>query len=735
MWEATDEVLARPVAVKILHPHLAADETFVARFRREAIAAARLSHPSIVAIYDTCSDDGVEAIVMELVRGTTLRDVLDEQGALDPPGAADIAAQVADALDAAHGRARPPRRQAGNILLSDDGRVMVTDFGIAKAAESGDLTQDGHDVGTAKYLSPEQVEASRSTPAPTSTRSASSSTRCSAGGRRSRPTPTLGHRAGPPHTDPPRPRQSGRRAPASSRRRRCGPLARDPDDRYPTAAELRAALLGAGADDPADAVDRRRRRRRPARRPAAALGRRTPGPATAAPAPPPARARPWPVAAPSATGWSPLRCWSCCSRSALGVAGLLIVGDSAAARRRHGDGPAPTDAPPATNASPITGRRRLRPARRRRGERRRARRHAIDGDPTTAWRPRATTTRRLRQAEGRGRAWSSRSTAAPTLDRARGDVAARRAGAPRSTWPTSRAPTTLAGWGEPVASGRALDGGTASFDLDGEGARGAALVHHVGSADDGAEWPRSDPALDDRLTVTARRITPDADDRRPALVAAAQAGDRGALDAPARRHHDRLYAPVPAADGQRRRRPRRHPGGADRHRPGPRPASTAGRRSPPGRTGSPPTPASTSCAAGAAAGPGARRDRPTAPSGAAADAAPRRRRSPPGSTSTPRSARLPDEFRVAVVLRDLCDLDYAEIAEVLDIPPGTVRSRIARGRAPLADLLGGNPAPPPNVQPRAHDFRRRPHPDDLASALLDGTLPPAAATRRGATRR
>ena len=160
VWEANDEVLTRPVAVKILLPHLAADDAFLVRFRREAVAAARLSHPHIVAIYDTCSDCGVEAIVMELVRGSTLRGVLDDNGALNARRAVDIAVQVADALEAAHRQGLVHRDvKPGNILLSDDGRVLVADFGIAKAAEaSGDLTEVGQVVGTAKYLSPEQVE-------------------------------------------------------------------------------------------------------------------------------------------------------------------------------------------------------------------------------------------------------------------------------------------------------------------------------------------------------------------------------------------------------------------------------------------------------------------------------------------------------------------------------------------------------------------------------------------------
>jgi eukaryotic-like serine/threonine-protein kinase len=161
VWEATDEVLARRVAVKVLHPHLAADEKFVARFRREAVAVARLAHPSIVSIYDTCSDDGIEAIVMELVRGTTLRRELDRRDdrIVEPGEAVGIISQVADALDVAH-RAGVVHRdiKPANILLSEDGRVMVADFGIAKAAEEVDLTQAGTTLGTAKYLAPEQVE-------------------------------------------------------------------------------------------------------------------------------------------------------------------------------------------------------------------------------------------------------------------------------------------------------------------------------------------------------------------------------------------------------------------------------------------------------------------------------------------------------------------------------------------------------------------------------------------------
>jgi len=163
VWEANDDVLARQVAVKVLLPHLAADEVFVTRFRMEAVAAARLSHPNIVAVYDTFRDDDAEGIVMELVRGTTLRRVLDEQRALSVSRSVSIGIAVADALEHAH-RSQLVHRDVkpGNILLAESGRVMVTDFGIAKAVhdttDGHDLTDTGTVLGTVKYLSPEQVE-------------------------------------------------------------------------------------------------------------------------------------------------------------------------------------------------------------------------------------------------------------------------------------------------------------------------------------------------------------------------------------------------------------------------------------------------------------------------------------------------------------------------------------------------------------------------------------------------
>lgn len=158
VWRAEDTVLGRQVAAKVLHPHLATDQAFLIRFQREAIAAARLSHRSIVAIFDTVSDSGTEAIIMELLEGRTMRAVLDENGPLPVRDLIDIGIQIAEALSEAH-RGGVVHRDVkpSNILLCPDRRVMVTDFGIAKAGEDTDLTVTGTLLGTAKYLSPEQV--------------------------------------------------------------------------------------------------------------------------------------------------------------------------------------------------------------------------------------------------------------------------------------------------------------------------------------------------------------------------------------------------------------------------------------------------------------------------------------------------------------------------------------------------------------------------------------------------
>ena len=158
VWIAKDPLLSRRVAVKLLLPELAVDDALRVRFRNEAIAAAKLTHPGIVATYDTGDDDGTAYIVMELVEGMTLRRLIDERGRLPVHEAVDISSQVADALEHAHRQGLVHRDiKPANVLVQTDGRAKVTDFGIAKAAGGDDLTRTGTVVGTARYLAPEQV--------------------------------------------------------------------------------------------------------------------------------------------------------------------------------------------------------------------------------------------------------------------------------------------------------------------------------------------------------------------------------------------------------------------------------------------------------------------------------------------------------------------------------------------------------------------------------------------------
>lgn len=160
VYEAEDTLLNRSVAVKILHANFASDEAFVARFRREAQAAANLSHPNIVAIYDWGQDERTYFMVMELVQGRTLREILKSGGAILPQRAAEITAEAAAALSVAHQHGVFHRDvKPGNIMITPDGTVKVMDFGIARALDdSEELTRTGAVIGTATYFSPEQAQ-------------------------------------------------------------------------------------------------------------------------------------------------------------------------------------------------------------------------------------------------------------------------------------------------------------------------------------------------------------------------------------------------------------------------------------------------------------------------------------------------------------------------------------------------------------------------------------------------
>ena len=157
VWVGEDTLLTRRVAVKTLHPELTFDEALRTRFRNEAIAAARLSHPGIVATYDTGDDQGVGYIVMEFVDGPNLRRVLDAKGPLPVRETVRIGREMAAALDAAHRQGIVHRDvKPANVLVPPGLPVKVTDFGIAKAGGT-ELTRTGTVVGTARYLAPEQL--------------------------------------------------------------------------------------------------------------------------------------------------------------------------------------------------------------------------------------------------------------------------------------------------------------------------------------------------------------------------------------------------------------------------------------------------------------------------------------------------------------------------------------------------------------------------------------------------
>ena len=162
VYLAEDTLLNRPVAVKVLFSEYARDDTFVERFRREAQAAARLTHGNIVAIHDWGAEYGTYYIVMEYVEGSSLSQVIRSRGPLEARQAATVTARVASALEFAHRNGVVHRDvKPGNIMISSTGSVKVADFGIAQAlssAERASLTQTGAVMGTATYFSPEQAQ-------------------------------------------------------------------------------------------------------------------------------------------------------------------------------------------------------------------------------------------------------------------------------------------------------------------------------------------------------------------------------------------------------------------------------------------------------------------------------------------------------------------------------------------------------------------------------------------------
>ncbi|WP_392544146.1 serine/threonine-protein kinase [Oryzobacter telluris] len=163
VWEARDDVLSRDVAVKVLRPGTD-EEVFAQRFRSEALYAANLSHPNVATVLDYGEDDPFAYLVLELVPGEPLSALVQREGALDPARVRSIMGQAALALGAAHEAGVVHRDvKPANILVTPEGAVKLTDFGIARAVDGSGQTQTGEVLGTPHYLSPEQALGERAT--------------------------------------------------------------------------------------------------------------------------------------------------------------------------------------------------------------------------------------------------------------------------------------------------------------------------------------------------------------------------------------------------------------------------------------------------------------------------------------------------------------------------------------------------------------------------------------------
>lgn len=166
VWEATDHVIGRTVAIKILKDEYMGDPGFLERFRAEARHAALVNHEGIASVFDYGEENGSAFLVMELVPGEALSTILEREGALSTDKTLDIVAQTASALQAAHAAGLVHRDiKPGNLLITPDGRVKITDFGIARIADQVPLTATGQVMGTVQYLSPEQASGHAASPA------------------------------------------------------------------------------------------------------------------------------------------------------------------------------------------------------------------------------------------------------------------------------------------------------------------------------------------------------------------------------------------------------------------------------------------------------------------------------------------------------------------------------------------------------------------------------------------
>ena len=158
VYKAKCHVLNRYVAIKVLRDEFTTDEEFIKRFNTEAQSAASLTHPNIVSIYDVGNEGNLYYIVMELIQGKTLKEIIQEDGALPWKWSVNIAIQICSALDVAHKNNIIHRDiKPHNIIITEDGIAKVTDFGIAKAVSNSTITAFGTTIGSVHYFSPEHA--------------------------------------------------------------------------------------------------------------------------------------------------------------------------------------------------------------------------------------------------------------------------------------------------------------------------------------------------------------------------------------------------------------------------------------------------------------------------------------------------------------------------------------------------------------------------------------------------
>jgi serine/threonine protein kinase len=253
VWEAEDTRLGRSVALKVLRPELSDDPEFLLRFRIEARTVASLDHSGIAAVHDYGEDDGPAGghrtayLVMELVRGEPLSSMI-ARGPLDPEQTLRIMEQASRALQAAHERGYVHRDvKPGNILIRVDGKVKLTDFGIAKAADAVPVTRSGMVMGTAHYIAPEQASGAEAGPAGDVYSLGIVGYECLAGHRPFRAESAVAV-AMMQVREPPPPLPDT--VPASARELIDAVLVKDPDQRYATGGELAVAIAAVRRGDP-----------------------------------------------------------------------------------------------------------------------------------------------------------------------------------------------------------------------------------------------------------------------------------------------------------------------------------------------------------------------------------------------------------------------------------------------------------------------------------------------------